>query len=588
MRWLGDHVAATWLDEREFEWLVVSLTGAPGYYAPNATAARIADASTRSPRDATRTMTGADLLIQCLQAQGVNTVFGMPGTQNLAVYDALYRAGQEVCHILIRNEQAATMMAGGWARATGTVGVALTVPGPGASNASTGIADAYTDCQPMLLVTGGVERPMHRRDRSKMFHGLDQEAFFRPITRYYGCPQSASEIPEMVHGAFSAIWSRRPGPAVLEIPPDLALEPCDSLPVPPLVRADLNRSPESAEVAATATLIRAWQKPLVLVGGDVIASQATLETQQLAACLGAPLIHTRLGKCAVPSGFALNFGNVYSPRAKQLLDEADGLIAVGVRFTQIDTRSWSIPIPPQLVQLDRDDKEIGREYPITAGIVGDLQPSLRSLLGDLKDVQPSSKWDETTSKLDHDVRPGPVLREVREALSADGIVVSDVTSLTYRAFDEYPIFGTRDFLYPCHYVTLGYGLPAAMGAKVACPDRQVVAICGDGGVMMSIGELATAAQHRINVVVVVISDSALLAIKASQIKGYEKRVLGTELLNPDFVALATSMGVHAHRTSDLEQFQQILSAELAQERPSLIEISMDGRQQEIMNQIPWL
>ena len=145
-------------------------------------------------------MTGADLLIECLRAQGMNTLFGMPGTQNLALYDALYRAHAQVHHVLVRNEQAATMMASGWARATGQVGVALTVPGPGASNASTGIADAYTDCQPILLVTGGVDRPLHQRDRAKMFHGLDQETFFRPLTRYYGCPQSADDIPK---------WSRR-------------------------------------------------------------------------------------------------------------------------------------------------------------------------------------------------------------------------------------------------------------------------------------------------------------------------------------------------------------------------------------------
>ena len=533
-------------------------------------------------------MTGADLLVQCLKAQGVNTIFGMPGTQNLAVYDALYRASEQVRHILVRNEQAATMMASGWARATGTAGVALTVPGPGASNASTGVADAYTDCQPVLLLTGGVDRPMHRRDRSKMFHGLDQEAFFRPITRYYGCPQSESEIPEMVHDAFSAMWAGRPGPAVLEIPPDLAAELCESLIVPPAVRVDLNRSPKSEEIAAAARLIRTRDKPVILVGGDVIASQATGELRQLAECLGAPVIHTRLGKCAVPGEFALNFGHMDFPRARRLLEQADGLIAIGVRFTQIDTRNWSMSIPPVLIQVDRDNREIGREYPVTAGIVGDLQPSLQSLLVELKDIVPSGGWDETISRLDHNSAPGPVLHEVRAALDSDGIMVSDVTSLTYRAFDEYPTSGSRDFLYPCHYVTLGYGLPAAIGAKVACPDRPVVAVCGDGGVMMSIGELATAVQHQINLVVVVVSDGALLAIKASQMTGYEKRVLGTDLLNPDFIALATSMGVHAQRTSDLKEFQQILSDELSRARPSLIEISVDGRQEEIMNQIPWL
>ena len=194
-------------------------------------------------------MTGADLLIECLRAQGVSTLFGMPGTQNLALYDALYRAHAEIRHVLVRNEQAATMMASGWARATGQVGVALTVPGPGASNASTGIADAYTDCQPILLITGGVDRPLHQRDRAKMFHGLDQETFFRPITRYYGCPQSADDIPKMVEEAFAAIWVGRPGPAVLEIPPDLATAECPALPIPKQVEIDHSQRPAATDVA---------------------------------------------------------------------------------------------------------------------------------------------------------------------------------------------------------------------------------------------------------------------------------------------------------------------------------------------------
>lgn len=533
-------------------------------------------------------MTGADLLIECLRAQGVSTLFGMPGTQNLALYDALYRAHAEIRHVLVRNEQAATMMASGWARATGQVGVALTVPGPGASNASTGIADAYTDCQPILLITGGVDRPLHQRDRAKMFHGLDQETFFRPITRYYGCPQSADDIPKMVEEAFAAIWVGRPGPAVLEIPPDLATAECPALPIPKQVEIDHSQRPAATDVAAAADLIGNWQRPLILAGGDVIAAGAAPELRQLAEALAAPLIYTRLGQCAVATDFALNYGHTLGPRARKLLETADGLLAVGVRFTQIDTLNWTLPMPETLVQVDRDPREISREYPANAGIVGDLAASLRALQGSLTSADSERWWDDALGELPHKMTPGPVLNQVRQALPPEGIVVSDVTSLTYRAFDEYPVQGTRDFLYPCHYVTLGYGLPAAIGAQLACPDRPVVAICGDGGVMMSIGELSTAAQHQIPLVVVVVSDQALLAIKASQIKGYENRILGTELQNPDFVALAEAMGVAAQRTSDLDRFGELLANALAENQPHLIEICMDGQQQAIIDQIPWL
>ena len=534
-------------------------------------------------------MTGADLLIQCLRAQGIDTLFGMPGTQNLAIYDALYRADRPIRHILVRNEQAATMMAGGWARATGQMGVALTVPGPGASNASTGIADAYTDCQPVLLVTGGVDRPLHRRDRAKMFHGLDQETFFRPITRYYGCPQTAADIPHMVRSACEAMWADRPGPAVLEIPPDLAAEECSSLPpIPTVVEVPPPQPPDATQVQAAAELIGTWKQPLLLAGGDVIAADATGELRQMAEHLEAPLVHTRLGKGVAPSDFGLNCGHTLGPRAQRLLKSADGLIAVGVRFTQIDTANWTLPLPESMVQLDRDPREIGREFPTTVGIVGDLAASLRDLQTALPPGNAHRWSDAALADLEHPPTPGPFLRQVRAALPPHAIVVSDVTSLTYRAFDEYPTEGTRDFLYPCHYVTLGYGLPAAIGAQTACPDRPVVALCGDGGAMMSIGELSTASQHQIPLVVVVISDQALLAIKASQIKGYQNRILGTELQNPDFVALAESMGVAAQRTADLDEFAEFLAAALEDQRPRLIEIAMDGHQQEIIDQIPWL
>ena len=184
--------------------------------------------------------------------------------------------------------------------------------------------------------------------------------------------------------------------------------------------------------------------------------------------------------------------------------------------------------------------------------------------------------------------PGPVLREIREVVDRNGVLVSDVTSLSYRAFDEYPTYGAREFLYPCHYVTMGYCLPAALGAKVGCPDRKVIAMCGDGGLMMSIAELATAAQYQIGVVTVVVSDGALLAIKASQMKHYDGRVIDTELKNPDFVALGHSMGVESYLAKGLDHFKTLLADALDQHGPVLIEIPMADRQGEIMEQIPWL
>jgi acetolactate synthase-1/2/3 large subunit len=534
-------------------------------------------------------MTGGEILLECLKAQGVRAVFGMPGTQNLAIYDAFHQAGGGISHYLVRNEQAATMMAGGFARASGEVGVALTVPGPGASNAATGIGDAFTDCQPVLLVTGGVERFMQHRDRSKMFHGLDQQSFFRPIVRYYGCPQSAAQIPQVVRAAFSAIWAGRPGPAVIEIPPDVAAEDGGQPCIPDRFARRFDRTPDATDVRRAAALLRDSARPAILIGGDVIASGASATVERLATRLGAPVLHTRLGMCALPTSFPLNFGNSRHKRAKSVLTAADCLIAIGVRFTQIDSSNWRMPTPPRLVQIDRDAAEIGRELPATAGVVGDLSPAIEAIETELGDRSVDG-WGDQLAAIRAGHRPPrrPVLSDIRDVLPATGIVACDVTSLTYRGFDEFPVSGPRTYLYPCHYVTMGYGLPAAIGAKVACPDRPVVAFCGDGGVLMSIGELATIAQYRIGVVIVVVNDGALLAIKASQIKHYDSRIIDTELVNPDFVGLARSFGLNGRRVADLAEFRSVLSECLSKNAPTLIEVPLADHQAEIMQQIPWL
>jgi acetolactate synthase-1/2/3 large subunit len=535
-------------------------------------------------------MTGGEILLECLKAQGVRAIFGMPGTQNLALYDAFHRVGSGIQHLLVRNEQAATLMAGAFAQASGEVGVALTVPGPGASNAATGVAEALNECRPVLLVSGGFERSIQHRDRSKLFHGLDQQSFFRPIVRYYGCPQSAAQIPQAVRAAFGAMLLGRPGPAVLEIPPDVAAEEGGSPEIPPRIVPRFDRAPQPAEIEHAARLLRQSSRPVILAGGDVVVGGAGAALERLATRLSAPVVHTRLGKGAVPGDLPLNVGNSRHKRARAVLQAADTLIAVGVRFTQIDSANWKMPLPPCLIQIDRDPAEIGREFPVSVGVLGDLAPALEQLTSALGDAPAPTGWRELLPQIQyrHTRPPVPVLHEIRTVLERTGILACDITSLSYRVFDEYPVYGPRDLIYSSHYVTMGCGLPAALGAKVACPNRPVVALCGDGGVLMSIGELATAADYNIAAVIVVVCDGALLAIKASQLKHYGGRFVDTDLKNPDFVALARSFGVAAYRTSELGQFQELLADTLELGKPALIEVQMSDRVEQIMRQIPWL
>jgi acetolactate synthase-1/2/3 large subunit len=343
-------------------------------------------------------------------------------------------------------------------------------------------------------------------------------------------------------------------------------------------------------VQQAAACLRAAKRPAILAGGDINAAGAAAALDRFARRLAAPVIQTRLGKGSLPCDHPLNFGNSRHRRAKAVLAAADALIAVGVRFTQIDTANWRMHVPPFLIQIDRDPAEIGREFPVSAGLAGDLSQSMDLLMQVAGPSYEPAGWRELLADIQasHVRPPVPVLSDIRQVLPKNGIFAADITSLSYRAFDEFPVYGPRDFLYSCHYVTMGCGLPFALGAKVACPDRQVVALCGDGGVLMSIGELATAAQYNIAAVLVVVVDHALVAIKASQIKNYGGRLIDTDLPGPDFVALAQSFGITAFRAHGLEQFRGLLAEALALDKPVLLEVPMSSRESEIMQQIPWL
>ena len=254
-------------------------------------------------------MKGGDLLIECLKAQNVRCVFGMPGTQNIQIYDSLLRCGAGVIdHYLVRHEYASTIMADGYARATGEVGVALTVPGPGASNASTGLLEAFTDCVPVLLITGQSESRFYHRHPSKMFHGLDQMSFFEPITKYCAIARTVEDIPRLVTEAFRAMRSGRPGPAMLEFPQDVILGEGEAL-VPPRVQRAEDGEPDAAAIAWAAQRIREAERPILLAGSAVISGDACWELRELAEKLQAPVAVTRLGKGALREDHPLALSN---------------------------------------------------------------------------------------------------------------------------------------------------------------------------------------------------------------------------------------------------------------------------------------
>lgn len=524
--------------------------------------------------------TGADLLVRRLRAHGVRLVFGYPGGQLTPVYDALARE-PALRHILARHEQAAGFMADGHARATGTPGVCLAVCGPGVYNAATPLATAYTDSVPFLLISGQVASA-GRGVRSGYYHENDQLSACATMTKWRARAGTVDEIVPALDRAFAEMTTGRPGPVLLEIPVDVQRTPCRDARSAPVPTAGAPPAPASAEVEALARLLLRWRRPLLLVGGGVVTAGAEALVAELSRRLGAPVHHTFMGKTAMAPDHALNAGLPWSRATSDLSDmgqfmsplfaEADGLLAIGCRFSQACTGSWVMTRPPALAQIDIDAEELGRHYALDLGICADAGATLRALL-DAMSPSPREPWTAPA-------RPsGPfplggldLVGALRRALPRDAIVVADVTRLGYMLVAGFPLHEPRCLLHPAGFVPMGYGLPAALGAKSALPGRTVVAVLGDGCFQMCGFELATAVQEKLPVVVIVVNDGSLTLIKAIQQRRYEGRYLGVDLLNPDFGQLGKAFGVAHWRTEDDVNFERAVREAVASNAPALVEV----------------
>jgi len=534
-------------------------------------------------------MKGGDLLIECLKVQGVRCVFGMPGVQNLQIYDAIFRNGAEVIdHYLVRHEYAASLMALGFARTTGDVGVALTVPGPGATNAATGLLEAFTDCVPVLLITGQSHSKFYERDPAKMFHGLDQMSMFKPITKYCAIARSTDEIPNVVDEAFRALRSGRPGPVVLEFPDDV-LTGSTKVGILPAAERSPSAVPDPNDIQDVAKILADARMPMIVAGSAVIHAGAREELRLLAEKLNAPVAVTRCAKGVLREDHPLALTHCCRFVADEAMKVADLTLAVGIRFASLDTRGYTLELPRPLIQIDEDPREIGLEYSCELSVVGGLKASLRALIETIEHGQ--NNWEQHLQgfrKRFAAQPPIPMLSEIREVLPEDGILSVDAHAIGYATHDEFPVVDPSNYLFPSISVALGYAFPAALGAKAAHPDKPVVCFTGDGGFMMGSPELATAVKYGMNVVTIIVNDRSLSGIKGSQQKYYEGRIIDIDLHNPDFVEFAKSFGAYGRRVDDLSEFKSIFEEALSLDRPSLIEVPMDDRQQELIDGIEWL
>ncbi len=511
----------------------------------------------------------------------------------MAIYDALYR-NPKIRHILVRHEQSAALMADGYARTTGKVGVCCVTTGPGVTNASTGLAVAHGDSIPVLLVSSQIHSGAAKKRRG-LFHAMDQLSFTSPITKWNARADRPEQIPQLIADAFRVLMTGRRGAGHLEIPLDVLQQESelgDS-------KLEVRSAPSTAEprhltadIRRAAQLLQQAQRPVIFAGGGVISAEASRELRDVAELLQAPVLMSPMGNGAIPADHPLCGGVTFTwvtadlqnmeKSVSPLVGMADAALAVGFRFSQLATVNYTLAVPKALVQIDADPNEIGANYPATIGIVSDA----KSALGQLREALeaegvrtvPRSSWMPDSARPQRRIDVGPASRppvdwwDLREVLERNAIVAADIARSGYALVGQFPVYEPRTFMHSASFIAMGHAFPAALGAKVAFPRRQVVSVSGDGCFMMTGQELATAVQHGINVVAIVINDHCLTGIAALQDVQYRGRRSAVDLLNPDFVRYAESFGALGLQVRQSTEFKPALEKALEAERPALIEI----------------
>ena len=522
--------------------------------------------------------TGAHLLVESLIGEGVDLLFGIPGVGTLAVYDA-FVDHPELRHIEVRHEQSAVFMADGYARASGTVGVAFTSNGPGALNTITAMATAFNDSVPLLHLVS--ENPPEVRKKGKgHFHDIsDQFGIFRPVSGYATQVTLPDEIPSAVQTAFFALRNRRPRPALVEFANEALTSTAVTEPLAPAARLEPLIDPDALNQAAG--LLAGAERPLVWAGGGIATPEAAVALLRMVERLGAPTITTQKGKGAIPADHPLHVGNWANEQpVRDLIADCDVLLAVGTRFSYFPTGGWSLRLPHHIVQIDIDPAEIGRNYRVKAGIVGDAAAALEALDSELDRLgHEPLPWreDEVTKTLAQisEAVGNPieieVLDQIRAALPAEALVFNDPTTIAFWARSHWKTDHPRTWFVPSGFGTLGFALPATIGAKLARPDAPSIAIIGDAGIMFTVQDLMTAVQEKVPAIVVVFNDEGYGVERRHQDHLYGRRS-GVDIQPPDFVALARAFGATGLRVDDLTRVGEAVESVLDADGPVLIEV----------------
>jgi acetolactate synthase I/II/III large subunit len=543
-------------------------------------------------------MKGGEAIIKSLTDQGVEIVFGYPGGVLLPLYDVIYDS--DLKHILVRHEQCAAHAADGFARASGKVGVCIGTSGPGATNLITGIATAYMDSSPILAIAGQVSSNLIGNDA---FQEVDTIGITMPITKHNYQPMKADEIPGMIKSAFYIAGTGRPGPVVLDLPKDVQeeefeFESAKDIELPGY-KPTMKGHPRQLKRAAK--LIQESKKPVILAGGGIILSGATKELLQFANMIKSPVSTTLMGKGSFPEDNPLSLGmlGMHGRKASNLIvDECDCLIAIGCRFSDRTTGLLSeFAKDAKIVHIDVDPAEIGKNVDIDVPIVGDAQTILEDLIKIL-DPKPENKqeWLKYVKNFKNSciprlsfnevpLKPQQVIKELSQAVTDETIVTTDVGQNQMWMAHYFDVTNPRKFISSGGLGTMGFGFPAAIGAKIAMPNNDVVAVCGDGGFLMVCQDLATIKEYDIPVVIVVLDNRHLGMVAQWQKLFYDERMSHTHLgESPDFVKLAESFGVTAERIEKPGEMKEAVERAIKSGKPYLLDVIIDP--DEILPMVP--
>ncbi len=536
-------------------------------------------------------LSGSEIVLECLLREGVDVIFGYPGGAILPTYDAMSKYPQ-IHHVLVRHEQGASHMADGYARATGRVGVCIATSGPGATNLVTGLATAMMDSSPLVAITGQVPRPAIGTDA---FQETDVTGVTLPVTKHNYLVSDIHELAYVIREAFHIARTGRPGPVLVDIPKDVQNEKIEFIyPEEPIVLPGYRPASlaDAEDVTAAAALINEAKRPIILAGHGIIMSGAMQELRELSEVAQIPVTLTLLGKGAMSEDHPLVLGMMGmhgQAASNHAIQEADLLIALGMRFDDRVTGNLkTYAVNAKKIHVDIDPSELHKNVKADVGIAGDLRTVLRQLLPNVEPNQHQEwvshirNWQEDSDERDIlKTHEGPgliaaqVINDVWYYTGGEAITVTDVGQHQMLEAQYYPHRRPATMLTSGGLGTMGFGFPAAIGAKFGMPNEDVWAIVGDGGFQMTMCELATAAQENVNINIAIINNGFLGMVRQWQEMFYEERYQSTPMLSPDFCKLAEAYGIPAMRVTSRDQIKAAVEFAQSINGPTLIEFVVE-------------